>query len=89
MLESSKDYKTFLDRAGGNATYTSKMTVVEFVNAPGTGVEVSPLKRLHKAPFFSIMADECTDVTSIEELTIVVVGWRVVFQKKTSLKFYS
>ena len=28
------------------------------------------LKRLHKAPFFSIMADECTDVTTIEELTI-------------------
>ena len=25
----------FLDRAGGNATYTSKMAVVEFVNALG------------------------------------------------------
>ena len=62
--------QTFLDRAGGNATYTSKMAVVEFVNAPGTRVEESPLKRLHKAPFFSIMADESTDVTTIEELTI-------------------
>ena len=28
--------QTFLDRAGGNATYTSKMAVVEFVNALGT-----------------------------------------------------
>ena len=27
------------------------------------------VKRFHKAPFFSIMADECTDVTTIEELT--------------------
>ena len=62
--------QTFLDRAGGNATYTSKMAVVKFVNALGTWVEESPLKRLHKAPFFSIMADECTDVTTIEELTI-------------------
>ena len=46
------------------------MAVVEFVNALGTWVEESLLKRLHKAPFFSTMADECTDVTTIEELTI-------------------
>ena len=45
-------FQTFLDRAGGNATYTSKMAVVEFVNAFGTWVEESLLKRLHKAPFF-------------------------------------
>ena len=33
-------------------------------------MEESLLERLHKAPFFSIMADECTDVTTIEELII-------------------
>ena len=33
-------------------------------------MEESLLKQLHKAPFFSIMADECIDVTTIEELTI-------------------
>ena len=33
-------------------------------------MEESLLKRLHKTPFFSIMADACTDVTTIEELTI-------------------
>ena len=43
--------QTFLDRAGGNATYTSKMGIVEFVNALGTWVEESLLKRLHKASF--------------------------------------
>ena len=37
--------QTFLHRAGGIATYTSKMAVV-------TWVEESLLKRLHKAPFF-------------------------------------
>ena len=62
-------FQTFRDRAGGNATYTSKMVVVEFVNALGTWVEVSLLKRLHKAPFFWIRPDECADVTTIEELT--------------------
>ena len=51
--------QTFLDRAGGNATYTSKMAVVE----------ESLLKLLHRH-LFSIMADECTAVTTIEELTI-------------------
>ena len=60
--------QTFHDR--GNAIYTSKMAVVEFENALGTWVEESLLNQLHKAPFFSIMADECTDVTTIEELTI-------------------
>ena len=44
--------QTFLDRAGGCAMYTSKMAIVEFVNALGTWVEESLLKRLHKAPFF-------------------------------------
>ena len=43
--------QTFLDRAGGNATYTSKMAVVEFMNALGTWVKESLLKQLHKAPF--------------------------------------
>ena len=60
----------FLDRAGGNATYTSNMAVVEFINALEIWVEESLLKRLHNAPFFSIIADESTDVTTIEELTI-------------------
>ena len=62
--------QTFLDRGGGNATYISKMAAVEFVNALGTWVEESLLKQLHKVTFFSIMADEGTDVTTIEELTI-------------------
>ena len=45
--------QTFLDRAGGNAMYTSKMAAVEFVNALGTWVEESLLKLLHKAPFLA------------------------------------
>ena len=62
--------QTFLDRAGGNATFTTKMAAVEFANVLGTWVEESLVKWLHKAHFFSIMADKCTDVTTIEELTI-------------------
>lgn len=51
--------KVFLDQAGRNATYTSKMAVVDFINAIGTWVEESVLKQLREAPYLSIMADEC------------------------------
>ena len=50
--------------------YTTKMVVVEFVKALGTWVKKSLLKPFHKAPFFSIMADECTYIITIEELPI-------------------
>ena len=63
--------QTFLDRDGGNATYTSKKAVVEFVNALGKWVEGSLYSRgFIRHPFFSIMAAECTDVTTMEEQTI-------------------
>ena len=50
--------------------YTSHIAVVEFVEALGTWVEESLLKRLKKASYYSIMADECTDVTTVEELSV-------------------
>ena len=34
------------------------------------GQEESLLKRLCQAPFYSLMADECTDITTVEELSI-------------------
>ena len=63
-----EDLKTFLEFAGKNAMYTSRIAVTEFIEALGTWVEESLLKRLHQAPFYSIMADKCTDVTTVEEL---------------------
>ena len=80
--------QTFLDRDGGNAMYTSKIAVVVFVNALWTWVEESLLKRLHKARFFSIMADESTDIITIEELTICYRWVESGYQKNASLKFY-
>ena len=66
--------QTFLYRDGVYSMYTSKMAVVEFVNALGTWVEESLLERVHKAPSFSIISDDCSDVTTMEELTICC-GW--------------
>ena len=60
----------FMENAARNAVYTSHVAVVEFVEALGTWVEESLLKCLQKAPYFSIMADECVDVSCIEELSL-------------------
>ena len=64
-----EDIKWFIESAGRNATYTSKDAVVEFVEAIGQWVEESLLKRL-QAPFYSLMADECTDISTVEELSV-------------------
>ena len=66
----TRELEVFLERASRNAVYTSLGTVVDFIEALGTRVEESILKRLEKSIFFSIMADECTDVTTIEELSV-------------------
>ena len=69
VLFGGADLKSFLDRTGGKAVYTSYIAVVEFKEALGTWVEEFLLKRLHQASCFSIMADECTDVATIEEMS--------------------
>ena len=65
-----KDLKTFLESAGKNAMYTSRIAVTEFIEALGAWIEESLLKHLHQAPFYSIMADECTYVSTVEELSL-------------------
>ena len=69
----AEDLRRFLDSAGRNATYNSKVVVVEFMEALCVWTEESPLKCLHKAPFYSIMADECTDITTVKKQSIFFV----------------
>ena len=66
-----EDLKQFVNKAGKNAHYTSKDAVVDFVEALGTWVDESLLARLQNARYFSLLADECTDITTIEELSVV------------------
>ena len=44
--------------------------MVDSIEALGTWVEESILKRLRKASVFSIMADECTEITAVDELSV-------------------
>ena len=66
----SQHLKQFLETAPRNAVYTSIVAVVEFIESLGTRVEESILKRLQKASMYSLMADECTDVSTVEELSV-------------------
>ena len=50
--------------------YTSHVAVIDFVEALGTWVEESILKRIQRASHYSIMADECTDTASLEEMSV-------------------
>ena len=45
-----------------------------FVEAVGSWVEQSLLKQVQQAQFYSIMADECTNITTVEELSRVKDG---------------
>ena len=51
-----------------NAQYTSKFNTVSMIEAIDTWVERKLLESLKASPFFSILADECQDVSTQEEL---------------------
>ena len=65
-----KDLKEFVHKAAKNASYTSTDAVTDFVEAIGVWVDELQVNRVRNAPFFSLMADECVDVASIEELSV-------------------
>ena len=56
-----------------NCKFSLKMSqgaVVDLIDTLGTWVEESVLNRLQKASVFSVMADECTDITAVEDLSV-------------------
>ena len=61
---------SFMENAAINATYRSTTAVIGFIEAISTWVEESLLSRLQQAPYYALMADECTDVATLEEMSI-------------------
>ena len=57
-------------KTGKNAVDTSHVAVAEFIDAIGTWVQETLLEHLHQASCFSIMANECTDVATMEEMSV-------------------
>ena len=60
----------FVEDAVDNATYRSAFAVIGFIEAISVWVEEGLLSRLHQAPYYTLMADECTDVSTLEEMSI-------------------
>ena len=67
----AENLRKFVEISGKNTSYTSKLAVVEFIEAIGLWAEESLLKHLHQASCFNLMADECTDVTSGRQVATV------------------
>ena len=66
----ARELQVFVKNASRNIVYTSRGAVVDFIKAFGIWVEESILKRLLKASVYRVTADECTDITAMEELSV-------------------
>ena len=66
-----KDLEEFVRRAAKNASYTSTDAVTDFLEAIGIWVDELQVQQLLDAQYFSLMADECTDIANIEEHFVV------------------
>jgi hypothetical protein len=62
--------RNHLEQAAKNATYVSKTTQNELITAAGNVVRDQILERVSKAPFFSMLVDETTDLSKKEQITI-------------------
>ena len=64
--------KEHLETASLNATYTSKEIQNQIISACDDIIRNRHLDKIHKANFFSVIADEATDSSIVEQLSINV-----------------
>ena len=64
--------KEHLETASLNATYTSKEIQNQMISVCGDIIRNRLLDKIHKANFFSVIADEATDSSNVEQLSINV-----------------
>ena len=62
--------KSHRDNCAKNATYESYSTIVELLACISKVLEYKLLDSLKESLYFSLLADECTDVSSKEELSV-------------------
>ena len=53
-----------------NAQYTSKFSAVVLLEAIDTWLDRKLMESLRSSPYFSVLADECVDISTTEELSI-------------------
>ena len=63
---------THLQEAPKNARYTSKGIQNELIDVVGQSIQLDIISEVQAAQFYSIIADEVTDVANKEELSLVL-----------------
>ena len=53
-----------------NAQYTSKFSAVMLLEAINSWLDMKLIESLKSSPYFSVLADECVDISTTEELSI-------------------
>ena len=64
-----KDLDEFVCRAAKNVSCISSDVITDFVEAIRVQVDELQVNQLLDAPFFSLMADECIAIATVEELS--------------------
>ena len=59
-LDYSETIKRFMDKSPDNATYCSRTTVTEFLEAVATWIRAEKLRQLKMSPVIAVMGDEST-----------------------------
>ena len=62
--------KQHVEQGPSNAQYTSKFSSVSLIEAIDTWIERRLMSSSKSSPFFSLLADECQDVSTQEELSL-------------------
>ena len=71
MVENrNNEVRKHLDTAQRIANYGSHVALSEYLDAISLWVQQGILRSLKEAAFYSILADESTDIATIEELSI-------------------
>ena len=70
MVENGDEVRKHLDTAPRNANYSSHVAISKYLDAISLWVQQGILRPLKEAAFYSILADESTDIATIDELSI-------------------
>lgn len=64
--------KKYLENCSSNAMYTSPLIQNEIINIFGELIQSDIIKKISKSNYFSVLADETTDIAQIEQFSICI-----------------
>ena len=70
VLNGDELLEKHLSEGPSNAQYTSRFSARMLIEAIDIWIERKPMCSLQESPYFSILADECQDISTQEELSI-------------------